>query len=89
VDFSVTTGGGADLSVTTTDITLEGVAWIDVRQITLDGASTPLDVTWVDEHTWQVTLPLQEGPNTIELLATDLRGELVGRDSILVTSTPP
>ncbi|MBK9645661.1 MAG: lamin tail domain-containing protein, partial [Deltaproteobacteria bacterium] len=84
VDFGITTGGGADLVVSTTEVTLEGVAWIDVREITLDGATSPLDLTWVTDQTWQATVPLNDGPNTLSLVATDLGGAVVGSDSIVV-----
>ncbi|MCK6516092.1 lamin tail domain-containing protein, partial [Myxococcota bacterium] len=88
VDFGITTGGGADVVVAAAEVTLEGVAWIDVRQITLDGASSPLELTWVDDQTWQTTVPLTAGPNPLSLIATDLSGAVVGTDSIVVTSAP-
>jgi hypothetical protein len=87
LEFHIATGGGADLAVASTEVSLEGEAWIDVRQIALDGSATPLDVTWVDDLTWQVIVPLDHGPNDVTLVATDLQGEVVGTDSIVVTST--
>ena len=68
-------------------MTLEGDGWIDVRAISLDAAAAPLAVTWVDDHSWQVVVPLVDGPNTVTLVATDLRGDVVGTDMIVVTST--
>ncbi len=70
LEFHITTGGGADFSVETAEVSLEGEAWIDVRQISFDGAY--LDVTWVDDLTWQVIVPLEDGPNDVILVATDL-----------------
>ena len=87
VDFSITTGGGADFTVDAPEVTLEGEGWVDVRQISLDGAADPLEVSWVDDESWQVTVPLAEGPNALVLVATDLHGAIVGTDSIVVTST--
>ncbi len=87
LEFRITTGGGDDFSVGSPEVTLQGEAWIDVRGIALVGAADPLEVTWVDELTWEVTVPLDEGPNEIALVATDLHGEVVGTDSIVVTST--
>jgi len=86
LDFAITTAGGADFTVASSQVSLEGEAWIDVRQIALDGADEPLDVTWVDDLTWQVVVPLEDGPNDVILVATDLRDEVVGTDSIVVTS---
>ncbi|MES2640262.1 MAG: lamin tail domain-containing protein [Myxococcota bacterium] len=85
LDFRVTTEGGADFSIASTEVVLEGEAWLDVRQVTLDGVS--LELTWVDDSNWQVTVPLVAGPNAVSLVATDLRGAIVGTDSIVVTST--
>ncbi len=87
MEFRITTSGGADLSVAATEVTLEGDGWIDVRGISLDAAAAPLAVTWVDDHSWQVVVPLVDGPNTVTLVATDLRGDVVGTDMIVVTST--
>lgn len=88
-DFQITTGGGADLTVSAAEITLEGVAWIDVREITLDGEPAPLTLTWVNDTTWQATVTLDEGPNTLRLVATDLGGVIVGEDSLIVTFEAP
>ena len=87
VDFHITTGGGADLVVATPEVSLQGEAWIDVREIALAGAAEPLEITWLDETTWQVTVPLEDGRNEVTLVASDLQGELVGTDSMVVTCT--
>jgi Lamin Tail Domain len=84
-EFQITTGGGADFSVKKPEVTLTGVAWLDVRAVALDGEVSPLGLTWLDEDTWQVTVPLVDGPNMLELVALDLRGAVVGGDSIEVT----
>jgi len=85
-DFRITTGDGADLEVEGTELTVEGEAWIDVRGIRLDGAADPLTVTWLDEVRWQVVVPVVKGSQEVVLSATDLRGEVVGTDSVGVTS---
>ncbi len=85
--FQITTGGGADFSVAATSVVLDGEGWIDVRQIALDGATAPLDVTWLDDRNWEVTVPLVSGANTLDLVATNLEGVVVGTDAIVVTST--
>ncbi len=87
MDFQITTGGGADTSVAAKEITLRGDAWVDVHDITLDGAVAPLEITWVDAHTWEVTVPLVDGANDVTLVATDLHGDVVGTDALGVTST--
>ena len=67
---------------------LEGEAWIDVRSLALADGGEPLEPSWVDDLTWQVTVPLQDGPNALTLVATDLQGVVVGSDSVVVTSIP-
>lgn len=86
-EFQIATGGGADFPIAAASVTLQGEAWVDVRQITLDGATDPLGLTWVDDTTWQVTVPLVSGPNDLVLVATDLGGAIVGTDAIVVTCT--
>jgi hypothetical protein len=44
-------------------------------------------VTWVDDRTWRVIVPLQDGPNDLTLVGIDLHGDVIGSDSIVVTST--
>ena len=85
VDFHITTGGG-DITVSALEVSLEGEGWVDVREIALDGTAGSLELTWVDDVTWQVTVPLEEGDNALTLVATDLHGEVVGTDSVFVTA---
>ena len=86
VDFAITTNGGADLTIADSQVTLGGTGWIDVREVRLTGSATPLDVAWPAVDQWQVTLPVSAGDNSLVLEAYDLRGNLVGTDSIVVTS---
>ncbi len=87
VGFRITTGGGGEIEVESAEVTLEGSAWIDVRAVALEGQTEPLDLAWLDGTTWQLTVPLEAGPNDVVLVATDLHGEVVGTDTIVVTST--
>ncbi len=86
--FQITTEGGDDFSIDAPEVVLEGDAWIDVRTIALASTTEALAVTWLDEWTWQVTVPLVAGPNDLTLVAADLGGAVVGSDSIVVTSGP-
>lgn len=52
----------------------------------LGDASVPLALTWTDDQTWQVTVPLQDGVNDVTLVAIDLHGEVISSDAIVVTS---
>jgi hypothetical protein len=85
-EFRITTGGGADFEVAQPAVVLEGVGWVDVLEIAVNAA--PAAITWVDGTTWQVRVPLVAGANALELVATGLRGELVGADGVVVTVVP-
>jgi len=87
VDFEITTNDGADLVVDTPAVTLEGRAWIDVREIRVDDEA--LELGWTDETTWQVQVPLEPGEQLVELVAHDRSGRQVGRDGIAVERVGP
>ena len=77
-----------DSLVTNTDlITLSGRGWIDVREIRLRDAHQPLEVEWLDETHWQLSVPVDAGTNALTFDAFDLQGEVVGTSTVNVTST--
>ena len=55
----------------------------------LENQPDTLQVTWLDDRRWQVTLPLHGGANEIHLVALDRRGVQVGQDAVVVTTTVP
>ncbi|MEX2188868.1 MAG: lamin tail domain-containing protein [Pirellulales bacterium] len=87
VPFAITTNGGADFTVATENVTLEGNGWINVREIRLNDNASPLAVTWLDQDSWRVTLPLAAGANSLTLRAFDHQGQAVGSDTIAVTTS--
>lgn len=89
VTFEITTNGGDPFTTYDPTVVIEGNGWIDVREIWLAGAVQPLAVTWNDQDSWQVTVPLASGENAITLEAHDHQGNLIASDSISVTSTNP
>ncbi|MBM4365764.1 MAG: lamin tail domain-containing protein, partial [Deltaproteobacteria bacterium] len=64
VGFAVTT---ADFSTAEATADLEGTGWIDVRSILVDG--TAIEPEWTSRDTWRVSVPLEPGANTLELVA--------------------
>jgi hypothetical protein len=86
VPFEITSNGGADLSVATPQVTLEGRGWIDVRDVRL-ATGEPVALTWLDGVRWRATLPLMAETQRLELRAFNRRGEPVGADGIGVTTT--
>jgi len=87
VDFEITTNAGQPFSVDDVVATIEGNGWINVREIRLAGSDAPLELTWTDLDSWRATVPLAFGVNELVLEAYDFQGNLVGSDSITVTST--
>ena len=87
VTFAITTNGGAGFTTNDTPVALAGQGWLNVRQIRIAGATSPLGVTWTSANTWQCVVPVGAGANAINLEAIDFSGQIVGTDSIIVTNT--
>ena len=58
VPFQITTGGGANFNVNTSTVTLAGDAWINVREIRIQGRQAPLTLKWTDDNSWEANVPL-------------------------------
>ncbi|MFT5526779.1 MAG: hypothetical protein ACI9HK_004759, partial [Pirellulaceae bacterium] len=84
VSFAITTNGGSNFGVSAESTNLQGNGWIDVHEIRTAGSQNSLSVTWLDEDTWGINVPLGPGSNLIDLEAYNRRGELVGTDSISI-----
>lgn len=85
--FAITTNGGADFTVATPSVVLQGSGWSDVASIGIGAAAAPLDVIWSGPTTWSAVVALNGGTNTIALTARNPQGVVVGQDSISVVST--
>ncbi|RIK79889.1 MAG: hypothetical protein DCC68_12250 [Planctomycetota bacterium] len=85
VPFNITTPNGQQVNDTVA--TIAGDGWINVREIRVAGTTDPLDVTWTDFDSWQTTIPVAFGSNTIVLEALDHQGNVVGTDTVTVSST--
>jgi hypothetical protein len=91
VPFEITTNGGDDFSVDELTAPLEGTAWVDAHDVLFDGPGGSPAPRWTRVDRWTIDLPLVSGPNEITAFAFDASGELLGVDTIVVTSTsePP
>jgi hypothetical protein len=87
IPFEITSNSGADITVDSPVVTLQGNGWIDIHTIRRTGDSNALPVNWLDDQRWQLTLPLTAKTNVIVLEAFDFRGRKVGEDVIGVTTT--
>lgn len=86
VTFAITTNGGVNFQTSDSPVILDGVGWVDVRNIRLAGSATPLVVTWTGSNTWQTAVPLNAGANVINLEALDAEGNVAGTAGITVTN---
>jgi hypothetical protein len=85
--FAITTNDGNDISTDETTITLTGLAPFAVHAIRNNRASLP--IVWLNDQQWQITVPLTERVNVLQLTGYDRQGNPVpgATDSITVTTT--
>ena len=70
-----------------TSVVVDGLGWINIKELRLKGSDTPLPVRWTTQSTWEATVNLQPGENLLEIEAYDFQGELIGVQSVRATST--
>jgi hypothetical protein len=87
VPFAITSNGGQDFMVNTPSTTINGRAWINVKDIALERRPEPLAFKWTTATTWQTTVPLILGSNRLNFLAFDYQGRLIASSAVTVTST--
>jgi hypothetical protein len=87
ITFAITSNGGSDFGVNAATYTLVGDAWVDIREIRFTGDPAPLEITWTDNNSWAIEVPLFIGPNLIELEGYDFQNQSVVSDSITITNT--
>jgi len=91
VDFAFT---DPNFTVDTDYAEIHGQAWINVKDVFVDGIDEPLDLTWTSSGTgtdelfyWQASVPLAPGENNLLFTAYDFQGNLIATDSITAIST--
>ena len=84
--FRITTRSGADFSTEDRNVSLTGQGAARLMQVLVNGES--FDLTHTSMTGWRISeIPLGPGPNFLELQAIDLNGELLGADTVTVTTT--
>lgn len=84
--FRITTNGGDDFLTEELSVDISGSGPARICQIIAGGEDYGVEHTGLT--TWTVRdIPLHGGPNPIEFLAINLKGELDGSDSITITNT--
>ena len=87
IPFSISSGAGNNLTVEGPAADISGNGWVDVSEVFIEGADLPLPVNWTDADSWEVSVPVQPGKNTISLKAFNRRGKEVGNDTIIIESS--
>ncbi len=64
-------------------------ARINVREIRIQGRPDAIPATWLSPTTWQATIAVQPGTHALTFEAYDFQGQLIGTDTITITSTQP
>jgi len=85
VNFAFTTG--SPFTVASSTATVSGDGWVNVREIRLAGTTSPLDVVWLDNNSWQVEIPVAPGSNSYTLEAIDYSGDVIDTDTITIDNT--
>ena len=82
--FDITTPNPHNVNGSTA--TLSGDGWVDVRSFRLAGGGV-LDATWSDNNSWQLTIPVSLGANTITIEALNFSGNVIGTESITINNS--
>lgn len=83
--FAITTA--SPLTVASSTAAVSGNGWVNVREIRIQGSNAPLAVTWTGNSTWQVSVPVVPGQNTVVLEAVNFSGVVVGTSTITINNT--
>jgi hypothetical protein len=84
-NFVITTNGGQDYTSTTATTALTGRAPFAVATIEVNGV--PYPVTWTDQRSFRLTVPLTQRTNVLALVGKDRRGNPVPGASSSITVT--
>ena len=85
--FEITSNGGLSFDTNSPVALLTGKGWIDVFRVSLGSSSNVVELSWLNQDTWQLPVALTPGTNEIALTAYDRSGTAVGGDSIQVRAT--
>ncbi|MCK5643083.1 MAG: lamin tail domain-containing protein, partial [Gammaproteobacteria bacterium] len=85
---------GYDSIVPDSYAVVTGKAWINVKDIYLQGFERPLELSWTSTGSntskvfyWSTSVPLEPGLNNLVLEVYDFQGNLITTETITITST--
>ncbi len=88
--LTIETNGGDAFTTDTSPVTLSGKAPFDIDTLLISGSADeePPSVQWTDRETWSVDVVLRVGPQSVSIIGSDRRGDLVDALSIGITYEP-
>ena len=87
VPFAITNPAAHTAMINTGSILLTGTGWLDVDKILVSGAAGASTLTWIAPSTWQASVPLQLGNNTLTLTAYKKDSSFLGTSTLSVTTS--
>jgi hypothetical protein len=87
VPFRVTNPSTNLALLTTSTGVLQGNAWIDLKELIVEGPEDTPRVRWINSTTWQATPSLRLGQNTVKIRGYDFSGALTVNSEWILTST--
>jgi lamin tail-like protein/CotH protein len=85
---------GYDAMVDDVYAQVNGNAWINIRDVYLQGHDLPLELSWTSTGSdtskvfhWSTNVPLEPGVNDLVFLVYDFQGNLIHTEMITITST--
>lgn len=70
--FAITSNGGADFSITTNTLSLQGTAPLEMHTLEVNGVAYP--IYWTAPTAWTVNISLKPGANAINFVGRDGQG---------------
>ena len=87
VPFRVTNPSTNVALFTTSTGVLQGNAWIDLKELIVEGPEDTHRVRWINSTTWQAAPTLRLGQNTVRIRGYDFSGALTVNTEWFLTST--
>ena len=87
IPFRVTSPSTNLSLVSGTSVVLQGSAWLDLKELVVEGPEDTNRVRWINSTTWQANSTLRLGQNTVRVRGYDFAGALTVDTEWVVTST--
>ncbi len=87
VPFAVTSNGGRPFVTNSAIALVAGSAWVDAKDVTFTGSTSPSDLTWSTWTNWVARVPLLLGSNVVYFSGYRLDGSYLTNTSTTIVSS--